>query len=88
MYISYNCVKRNGSIKCKNHGIRRDDLGKLVLERLSSAVFSENVLPIILAQYNEYALSRNAEYITIMQELKHKLSDTEKGISNIVNVVV
>lgn len=88
LYISYNCVRRNGSFKCKNPGVKRDDLEKLVLDRLSGAVFSKDVLPIILSQYNEYALSRNTEHITIMQELKQKLSDTEKGISNIVNVVV
>ncbi len=72
LYISYNCVKRNGSIKCKNPGIKRDFLEELVLDRLSKAVFSEDVLPTILAQYNEYALGRNTKYTTLTNELKQK----------------
>lgn len=88
LYISYNCVKKNGSIKCKNPGIKRDDIEQLVLERLSTRVFSEDVLPTIIAKYNEYALERNTEYVTVIEELKRKLADTEKGIANIVNIVV
>ncbi len=88
LYISYSCVKKNGSVKCKNPGINREELEGLVLNRLSESVFSKDVFPIILERYNEYALSRNSEYITARQELKRKLSDTEKRISNIVDIVV
>ena len=87
-YISYNCVRKNGSIKCKNPGIKRDVIEQLVLDKLSTTIFSEDVLPDILSKYNEYAISRNTEYVAIIKELKQKLSDTEKGIDNIVNIVV
>lgn len=88
LYISYNCVKKNGSVKCKNPGVKRDYIEQLVLDKLSTTVFNEEVLPTIISQYNEYALSRNTEYTTIIKELKQKISDTEKGISNIVDIVV
>ena len=88
LYISYSCVRKNGSIKCKNPGINRDELESLVLARLSETVFNKEVLPVILERYNEYALSRNTEYVTAIKELKKKLADTEKGISNIVELVV
>ncbi len=38
--------------------------------------------------YNEYAFSRNSEYITITKKLNKKLFDTEKGFLNIVDAVV
>lgn len=88
LYISYNCVKKNGSVKCRNPGVKRDVIEQLVLDRLSTMVFSKGVLPTILAKYNEYALSRNAEYLTITKGLQQRLADTEKGIENIVGVVV
>lgn len=88
LYISYTCVKKNGSVKCKNPGIKRDVIEQLVLEKLSTTVFSEDVLPTIISNYNEYALGRNTEYTTIVKELKQKISDTERGISNIVELVV
>ena len=87
-YISYNCVKRNGKVSCKNPGIKRDELEQLVLNRLSEAVFNEDVLPTILEKYNDYALSRNNEYMTESKEIKQKIAETEKGISNIVDIVV
>lgn len=88
LYISYNCVRKNGKVSCKNPGIKRDELEQLVLNRLSEAVFNEMVLPTILDKYNDYAISRNSEYIIESKELKKKIAETEKAISNIVNIVV
>ncbi len=88
LYISYNCVRKNGKVSCKNPGIKRDEFERLVLNRLSEAVFNEKVLPIILDKYNDYAISRNSEYIIESKDLKKKIAETEKGISNIVNIVV
>ncbi len=88
LYISYNCIKKNGSVKCKNRGIKREAIEQLVLDKLATTVFSEDVLPTIISKYNEYALSRNTECNTIINELRQKLSETEKGISNIIDLVV
>lgn len=88
LYISYNCVRKNGKVSCKNPGIKRDELEQLVLNRLSEAVFNEKVLPTILDKYNDYAICRNNEYIVESKELKKRITETEKGISNIVNIVV
>ena len=51
-------------------------------------VFDDKFLPAIIAKYDEYALSRNKEYIVTTEELKRRIAETEKGINNIVNVVV
>lgn len=87
-YISYNCVKRNGKVKCKNAGIRREVIEKIILERLSGAVFNEKLLPDILDKYNQYALRRNETYTITSEELKKKISENNKHIDNIVNVIM
>lgn len=88
LYISYNCVKKNGAVSCKNPGIRRDDLEQLILKKLSETVFNQKILPIIIANYNTYALSRNKEYLVASEELKRQITEVDKGISNIVDIVV
>ena len=47
------------------------------MDKLSTTVFNEEVLPTIISKYNEYALSRNTEYTTIIKELKQKISDLQ-----------
>ena len=88
LYISYNCTKKNGKVKCKNTGIRREYIENIILERLSGAVFNEKLLPDILDKYNQYALSRNKTYIITSEELKKKISENNKHIDNIVNVIM
>ncbi|MGN1098378.1 MAG: recombinase family protein [Clostridia bacterium] len=88
IYISYRCTKRNGSIKCKNPEIQRDLLEEAVLRRLSDCVFDEERLPELLKSYNEYAARRNTSLTAEIDGLKRKLTETKKGINNIVNVVV
>ena len=88
LYISYNCVRKNGSISCKNPGVKRDEIEQLVLKRLSETVFNEKLLPSLLDKYNEYALSKNDEYLIASEEIKRKIAENQKGITNIVNIVV
>lgn len=48
----------------------------------------DNPLPDILDKYNQYALSRNETYIITSEELKKKISENNKHIDNIVNVIM
>lgn len=88
MYISYSCTKKNGKVKCTNKGIRRDVLEKMVLEHLSKRVFNESILPSIIEKYNDFALTKNSELLLIKKQLWEQIKETEKGINNIVNLVV
>ncbi len=88
LYVSYSCVKKNGKVSCKNPGIKRDEIENLILKRLSETIFNEALLPHILDQYNEYAKKRNHEYILTSKEMKQRIAETDKGISNIVNLAV
>ncbi len=67
---------------------KKDFIEELVLKKLADRVFNEKLLPEIIEKYNEFALSKNSEFMTMQKEIKNKLSETEKGISNIVNIMV
>lgn len=88
LYISYSCTKKNGTRTCHNPGIKRDELEEVVLNHLSEKVFNKEVLPKILEGYNEFQLTKNSEYVLMVKELEAKISETDKGIANIVDLVV
>ncbi len=88
LYISYRCVKKNGKIKCRNPEIKRDLIEATVLKKLADKVFNEEMLTEIILRYNDYAASRNTELISSIKNIKIKLSETERKIENIVNVIV
>lgn len=88
LYISYRCTKQNGKIKCGNKEIQRDLLEAEVLKRLANKVFDESILPEILKRYNSFAATKNVELNLCIKSIKVKLSETKKGIENIVGVVV
>lgn len=87
LYISYNCTKRNGTTKCHNPGIQRDILEKMILEHLSEKIFNKKILPEILNKYNDFALNKNYELSFIKTQIETKLNETQKQISNIVDIV-
>ena len=87
-YVSYSCTKKNGKVKCANPGISRDMLEQIILERLSEKVFNKDTLPTIIEKYNDFAMSKNSEFLLMKKELESKIDETEKGINNIVNLVV
>lgn len=88
LYISYRCTKRNKNVKCKNREIQRDLIETIVQKRLASRVFDEKVLPEVISRYNEFAASKNTELISNINIIKDKIAETEKGITNIVNVIM
>ena len=88
LYVSYRCTKKNGRVKCKNPEIARDSLEKLVLSMLAEKVFDEGILPDILAKYNKYIQERHSDITGLISSLKGKLAANDKGINNIVNVVM
>lgn len=87
LYISYTCTKNNRKNDCHNSGIQRDYIENVVLSNLSENVFNTSILPEIMKNYNNYALERNKGYSLLNDELKLKLSETQRQIKNIVNYV-
>ena len=88
LYISYRCTKKNGKIKCKNPEIKRDELEGIVLSMLADKVFDEGILPDILDKYNKYVQEQHSDSNNLIRSLESKLEAVDKGINNIVNVVI
>lgn len=87
-YISYTCTKKNGKEKCRNKGTQRDLIESIILNKLSEKVFDVKILPEIISRYNDFALSKNKEFIAVKKQLEQRLAEIDKGIANIVNLVV
>lgn len=88
LYVSYRCTKRNGKIKCINPEIQRDLIESIVLKKLANKVFDEKFLPEVICKYNEFAAAKNTELTASISAIKDKIAKTEKGIANIVNVIM
>lgn len=87
-YISYRCTKKNGAVSCKNPEIPRDMIECAVLKTLADSVFDEAVLPKLLSKYNSYAASKNTSLQAEINGLNDRIKEVDKGIENIVNVVM
>ena len=87
-YILYTCTKKNGREKCRNRGTQRDLIESIILNKLSEKVFDVKILPEIISRYNDFALSKNKEFIAVKKQLEQRLAEIDKGIANIVNLVV
>lgn len=87
-YVSYSCTKKNGKVKCNNPGISRDNIEQKILKHLSEKVFNKDILPTIIEKYNDFAMSKNSEFILMKKELESKIAEIDKGINNIVNIIV
>lgn len=86
-YISYRCSRKNGSLKCRNREIRKDTIESIVLSRLADYFFDESVLSGLSKAYNEYIAGQDTSLNNRIQGIEDDLSDIDRQISNIVNVV-
>lgn len=86
-YVSYRCSRKNGSLKCTNKEIRKDIIENIVLSRLADYFFDESVLNDLSKAYNEYIDSQDTSLNRRIQGIECDISDINKQINNIVNVV-
>ena len=86
-YVGYRCSRANGKAKCRNSEIRREDIERLVLDKLADKVFSEDIIPIIANRINAYIAERDSQYTTIKKGITDRIKVIDKEIGNIVTVV-
>lgn len=86
-YISYRCSRKNGSLKCRNREIRKDIIENIVLSKLADYFFDESILSGLSKAYNEYIAGQDTSLNNRIQGIDDDLSDIDRQISNIVNVV-
>lgn len=88
LYVSYRCIKKNSSVKCKNPEIRKETLEELVLKKLSECVFDERIIPKLLQEYNQFAQNKDSDLTNRISSMQTKMGELEKGINNIVGVIM
>lgn len=88
MYISYRCTRRNNEVKCKNPEIQRDIIENIVLEKLADSLFCDSMFSAVMEQYNRYAMSQNTDLTRARETTERELADINKGINNIVNIMM
>lgn len=87
-YVSYRCSKHNGGIKCNNPEIRREALELLVLDKLSTYLFSEQNLEKFLSDYKKYAyVHRNSakEHLLILKPQHEKI---KQDIETVLDLMI
>jgi len=87
-YVDYRCNHRGGKVKCKNKGIRRETLEAYVLDQLAAFVFDEKQIPEIVANYNDYVMTRDSNIITQREQVKVHLKEIQRDIDSIVDLLV
>lgn len=87
-YLSYNCTKKNGSIKCDNPQINKNIIEENVFERIKE-YFSNNATVKKLLEH--FKCEIESKTIILKQELKSSkkmLGDANKEIENLVAIIV
>ena len=86
-YVSYRCSKKNGKVICRNKEIRREDIEKLVLTRLSEKIFKSDLIPLIAERINTFIAGKDSETESVLNHINTRLKTIEKELKNIVNVI-
>ena len=89
LYVSYKCTRRNQRNKtCRNPEINRDKLEQLVLDKLSSALFNPEVIPVLVEKYNAFVAEKDGSVRERCTALRTQLREVERKISNTVNLMI
>ncbi len=86
-YISYNCTRKNGSVKCHNKGINRDAIEDVVLERLAALVFRVDLVPDVVNGYNAYLDSLDGSFAKEIKALEKRVNEVQGKIDNLVAAI-
>ena len=87
-YTAYKCSKKNGAASCCNPEINRDILENFVLDKLSTYLFDEKLVPKIAEAYTEYVKEQNSQSINQKKELEKSINDISKGMENIISAIM
>lgn len=86
-YVSYNCTKKNGSIKCHNGCVSRDKIDSLVLDRLADYLFNKNTIPDICKAYQEFLKQKDSVATQTRNRIEKDIKSNKQKIDNLVNVI-
>lgn len=87
-YVSYRCSKHNGSISCTNSEIRRESLELLVLDKLATYLFSEQILDKLLSEYTKYSYVQRDSAKEHINRLLPKYEKTKQDIDTLIELML
>jgi len=71
---------------CKNTSVRKGDIEKYVVKQIKKVIFHETIAEEVIEEYNKYAVE-NKTNTTFLEMLENKLTDIDKQIENLANVI-
>lgn len=86
-YVSYRCGNRDRTKQCDNKEIRREYVEMYVLDQLEKHLFNEKVIPHLVQALNEFQAKSNSKMTQEVLEMKIRLEEIQKQISNIVTAI-
>ena len=84
----YSCNRPKALGKCSNRSVRKDIIEQFVLNKLAEYVFSDSIIPGIVAAYNTYLKNRNGSQAQRITELKSELRKTESKAESIAELLI
>ena len=84
----YSCNRPKALGKCSNRSVRKDIIEQFVLNKLAEYVFSDSIIPGIVAAYNTYLKNRNGSQAQRITELKGELRKTESKAESIAELLI
>lgn len=88
-YFSYRCTSRKNKVDrtCSNSNVHCDYIDKAVLSIIANLVFNEQLIPILLAKYNEALAKADSETSKNLAAISNKLAGIDKAVANIINAI-
>ena len=92
-YVYYQCTDqhsyKNGQKRekyCHNNSIRRDEIEKLVIDKIKEIVFTDNLVEQVLDNYNKFAIDESKNN-SMIKMLENKIRDYDNQMKNIANAI-
>lgn len=83
----YACNKPKAHGKCGNSSIQKTTIEGYVLECLANYVFSDDMIPEIVGEYNKFLMERSGNDRAKIDSLKKKLCKVDKEIFNLTSAI-
>ena len=89
-WVCYGCNRRFNTAgnSCRNKEVNRDQIEGFVLGKLSEYVFSEEYIPRIAAEYNEWLREQNGESVALMKAYRSQMRTLATDISNTADLLI
>ena len=87
-YVSYKCTRRNQTIKCEGHEIKKEFIEKAVLEKLSGLIFDSVSLSELVDGYNRHLMESEHGSVSRIAGLEKQVEELETKINKAVDLMI